>query len=432
MNIESLYELFLKNPSISTDSRRIEPGSLFFALSGENFDGNRFATDALDKGAAYAIVDKQEFVMGARYILVEDTLQALQELARHHRQQLKIPFIGITGSNGKTTTKELLVNVLKQKYRVGATQGNLNNHIGVPLTLLTLNRSHEIAVIEMGANHPGEIAFLCELAMPGWGIITNVGKAHLKGFGSFEGVIKTKKELFDYLCHHQGTIIINADDKHLVEMAGTCPKISYSGHNNNAALIVKEITQKRYVQVIWQKAGETQQYHAASNLPGKFHWSNIMNAVTAGVTFEIPPEAINKAVKAYIPDNNRSQLIHTRNNKIFLDAYNANPSSMMAALEYFFSHTSEPKLLIIGEMMELGSYAAKEHQKIVDYIEERSHLFEEVILVGASFQQVTGNFSHFNTTAQLQEHLGKKSFTNKYIFIKGSRGNKLETLIKYL
>jgi|AntRauTorcE11898_2_1112593.scaffolds.fasta_scaffold00088_6 UDP-N-acetylmuramoyl-tripeptide--D-alanyl-D-alanine ligase len=432
MNIESLYELFLQHPSISTDSRSIKPGSLFFALSGDNFNGNRFAAEALDKGAACAIIDQASFKTHANHIVVENTQEALQSLAQYHRKQLKIPVLAITGSNGKTTTKELIVKVLQQKYRVGSTRGNLNNHIGVPLTLLEINRSHDIAVIEMGANHPGEIGFLCELTRPQWGIITNVGKAHLKGFGSFEGVIKTKKELYDYLAQHQGTRIINLDNAYLKNMAESSPTISFSQQSSQADLLVQDILQTPHVQVIWQKNGHTERHTAKSHLPGKFHWTNIMYAVASGVAFGIKPNAISKAIEAYIPSNNRSQLIHTKRNKVFLDAYNANPSSMRAALDYFLSSEPPHKMLIVGEMMELGPYADEEHQEIVDYIKTRSHRIEQVFLVGASFQRTNSGFSHYTTPAELQQHLEKKQMTGKYIFIKGSRGNKLETLIKYL
>lgn len=432
MDMQLLYELFLKYPEISTDSRQIVPGSLFFALSGENFDGNRFASDAIRKGAAYAIIDDSAQQKSEQYIVVDNVLKTLQNLALWHRDKLNIPVIGITGSNGKTTTKELVIKVLGQKYQVAGTEGNLNNHIGVPLSLLRITSRHEIAVIEMGANHPGEIGFLASLAKPDYGIITNVGKAHLEGFGSFEGVKKTKKELYDYIAQTNGEIILNADDAHLLEMAENTPSVTYSKTNKKADYLVSRFSSSPFAELSWQKAQESQKHHVKSNLPGGFHWTNIMNAVVAGDIFGVLPHNINQAVADYIPSNNRSQVIQSEDNHIFLDAYNANPSSMRAALDYFLSADYPDKLLIIGEMMELGEYSQKEHQDLIDFLKEKENLVEDIFLVGNAFPKKTTPFRHFQNTQELEDYLINNKPKEKSVFIKGSRGNRLESLIKYL
>ncbi len=432
MDLQTLYSYFLKHPEISTDSRQITPGSIFFALSGENFDGNRFADEALRKGAAYAIIDDPNQKKSQEHIVVNNVLKALQNLAVWHRDKLNIPFIGITGSNGKTTTKELVMKVLKQKYQVAGTEGNLNNHIGVPLTLLRITARHEIAVIEMGANHPGEIGFLASLAKPDYGTITNVGKAHLKGFGSFEGVKKTKKELYDYIALTNGKIIINADDHDLLKMAGNTPRISYSQKSNSADYRVSHFSSSPFVKLSWQKGHESQDHPIKSNLPGSFHWTNIMNAVVTGSLFGVSPGKISQAIGDYVPSNNRSQVIRSKQNHIFLDAYNANPSSMHAALDYFLSANYPNKLLIIGEMMELGKYSETEHQNLVDYLKEKKNLVKEVFLVGKAFHEITHPFRHFENTEALQDYLTKTKPKENSVFIKGSRGNRLESLTKYL
>lgn len=431
MDMQALYELFMKYPEISTDSRQIVPGSLFFALSGENFDGNRFASEALNKGAAYAIIDDPAHKKSDHYIAVENVLKTLQNLAVWHRDKLNIPFIGITGSNGKTTTKELVIKVLRQKYQAAGTEGNLNNHIGVPLSLLKITSRHEIAVIEMGANHPGEIGFLASLAKPDYGIITNVGKAHLKGFGSFEGVKKTKKELYDYVASTNGKIILNADDNHLLEMAEETPFIGYSKTCKKADYLVSLSSSSPFAELSWHRAKEKQEHPVKSNLPGDFHWTNIMNAIVVGDVFGILPEKINTAVSEYIPSNNRSQVIQSKYNHIFLDAYNANPSSMRAALEYFLSTGYSDQLLIIGEMMELGEYSQKEHQDLIDFLKEKENLIGEIFLVGKAFPKNTP-FRHFETTEELADYLTNNKPKEKSVFIKGSRGNRLESLTKYL
>lgn len=433
MKVEELYHLFLKHRKISTDSRKVEKGDLFFALSGENFDGNAFAKEALHKGASYAVIDNPGYKTDERCIVVNNSLKTLQALAKYHRGQLNIPVLGITGSNGKTTTKELVMAVLKSKHQICGTQGNLNNHIGVPLTLLSIGDEDEIAVIEMGANHVGEIGFLCEIAQPGYGIITNVGKAHLEGFGSFEGVKKTKKELYDYVSKAGGKLIINGEDTNLVMMAGDTSRITYGYLNPKAHIQVKNIRLTPFLELTWGYANHQQEYTIQTQLPGKFHWSNVMNAVSAGLLFDIDPELINKAIAAYTPSNNRSQFIQTSDNLLFLDAYNANPSSMQAAMEYFFDIEKPNKMMIVGEMFELGHTAKEEHQKLIKSIEENQNLLDGVLLTGKSFEDIPQKkFRHFSTTEKLMEYLRQNKPKNKTIFIKGSRKNKLEILTNLL
>ncbi len=433
MKVEELYQLFLKHRKITTDSRHVEKDSLFFALSGENFDGNAFADDALSKGAAYAVIDNSDYKKDERYIVVSNSLKSLQALAKYHREQLDIPVLGITGSNGKTTTKELVMAVLKSKYRIYGTQGNLNNHIGVPLTLLNISDKDEIAVVEMGANHLGEIGFLCEIAQPGYGIITNVGKAHLEGFGSYEGVKKTKKQLYDFVAKVEGKIILNGEDVNLVMMAGDISRITYGFLNPKVHIQVKDIKLNPFLQLIWSPVNSEKEYQVNTHLPGKFHWSNVMNAVSAGLLFGVEPKLINQAVASYIPSNNRSQFVETSDNLLFLDAYNANPSSMQAAMEYFFEIDKPNKIMIVGEMLELGESSREEHQRLLSLLKENQNLLDDVLLVGMSFEGLDHpQFKHFSTTEKLMEYIRQNKPKNKTIFLKGSRGNRLESLTKYL
>jgi len=431
--INRLYELFLKYPVINTDSRKVDQGSLFFALKGENFDGNKFARNALSNGAAYAVVDDPSLVNNDRYVLVDDALRTLQLLALHHRKKFNIPFIGITGSNGKTTTKELMASVLNQKYKVISTSGNLNNHIGVPLTLLQLNNNHEIAVIEMGANHKGEIGTLCEIAQPGYGIITNVGKAHLEGFRSFEGVKKTKKELYDHIRKNNGTILINSEDKDLMYMAEGISKITYGYSNNKAEVLAQQIKAEPFLSIAWKSWKYIEGFSIQTKLLGDYNWSNVMAAITAGNLFEVEPEKINNAIAAYVPSNNRSQFLKTSSNEIILDAYNANPTSMEKALQNFFKLNKRKKCVIIGDMLELGEDSPKEHESILEIIHRNRQNLDKVFLVGEQFSSLQmENALTFRDTDGIKTYLRQQPLKDKTILIKGSRGNHLETLTEVL
>lgn len=430
MNIKTLYQTYLAYSSISTDSRTVQKGDLFFALSGNNFDGNQFAKSAIEKGAKYAIVDKPCEPVSDQYIVVDDVLKTLQELATYHIEQLNIPIIAITGTNGKTTTKELVHAVLQSAYQTTATVGNLNNHIGVPLTLLRMNKQTEVGVVEMGANHPKEIQMLCEIAKPTHGIITNVGMAHLEGFKDFSGVIHTKKELYDYIKENNGKVIINQSDELLSDMLGNYPSFAFA-KDSKAPLIINNIQSTPYLTFEWKS--EKTSSSLETHLIGEYHVANVAYAIAVGLLFNIQSESINKAIESYIPLNNRSQIIHTENhNKIWLDAYNANPTSMTAAIMHFAKVKDDNKVLIIGEMLELGSYSEKEHRKILDLIDE--HQFSTVYLVGGSFKELASDYryQYFENTALLEEALQSNPLIHKHILIKGSRGNHLETVVQYL
>lgn len=432
----NLYEIYKSHPIICTDSRTCLPGSLFFALKGDNFDANAFALGALEKGAAFAVVDKEEYALDERFILVNDTLVTLQELARFHRRQLDTKIIGITGTNGKTTTKELIAAVLKQKYNTHFTQGNFNNHIGVPLTLLQLKPEHEIGVIEMGANHPGEIKMLSEIALPDFGIITNVGKAHLEGFGSFEGVMKTKAELYDFIHAENRKIFLNTGNENLLEMAnnsgfsdrkGVLPYCLNSDIENKLATgKVISSSPLLEMQCITSKGG----FDVKTRLIGTYNAENVLAAVSIGTFFDIPNEKIKFALESYQPQNNRSQFTQTEKNKLIIDAYNANPTSMQAAVLNFAVMEAENKTLIIGDMLELGGQSDMEHQRIVDLINEKG--FSDVYLVGKCFQAVKSNFIKFADVEKLKEHIQNKQLQNRFILIKGSHGIHLEKIISEL
>lgn len=432
----NLYEIYKSHPIICTDSRTCLPGSLFFALKGDNFDANAFALGALEKGAAFAVVDKEEYALDERFILVNDTLVTLQELARFHRRQLGTKIIGITGTNGKTTTKELIAAVLKQKYNTHFTQGNFNNHIGVPLTLLQLKPEHEIGVIEMGANHPGEIKMLSEIALPDFGIITNVGKAHLEGFGSFEGVMKTKAELYDFIHAENRKIFLNTGNENLLEMAnnsgfsdrkGVLPYCLNSDIENKLATgKVISSSPLLEMQCITSKGG----FDVKTQLIGTYNAENVLAAVSIGTFFDIPNEKIKFALESYQPQNNRSQFTQTEKNKLIIDAYNANPTSMQAAVLNFAVMEAENKTLIIGDMLELGGQSDMEHQRIVDLINENG--FSDVYLVGNCFQAVKSNFIKFADVEKLKEHIQNKQLQNRFILIKGSHGIHLEKIISEL
>ena len=431
-----LYSLFLQHPLICTDSRNCPADSLFFALKGDNFNANAFAKTALANGCAYAIVDEAEFAIDEKYILVDDVLTTLQQLARYHRQQLGTTVIGITGTNGKTTTKELIAAVLKEKFNTLYTQGNLNNHIGVPLTLLQLKAEHEIAIIEMGANHQGEIKLLAEIACPDLGIITNVGKAHLEGFGSFEGVKKTKAELYDYISANGQLIFINKDNEHLMEMAAKSgigdKRREYSLNSEQSnGYIYGQINSCSPFLTMKCSINNSDFFDIETKLIGVYNAENVLAAVTIGEFLGVDKLAIKAGLEKYTPQNNRSQLTVTTKNKLVVDAYNANPTSMKAAITNFGQMDVEHKVLILGDMLELGEQSDYEHNQIIALLNQYN--FEKVILVGPQFGKTNNQFHCFdNIDALLAELSDKNDINNCYILIKGSRGIKLEKVLSVL
>jgi UDP-N-acetylmuramoyl-tripeptide--D-alanyl-D-alanine ligase len=430
MEAKTLYSYFLKSSSVITDTRKIEKNALFFCLRGENFNGNKFAKEALQKGAAFVVIDDSEyFKENSQYILVEDSLKSLQELAKYHRLQFDIPVIGLTGSNGKTTTKELIYSVLSEQFNTTATFGNLNNHIGVPLTLLRINKNTEIALIEMGANHLKEIEFLCNITKPTHGYITNFGKAHLEGFGSIEGVIQGKSELYKSLENTKGTALINSEDKLQVRLTKNQAKQQFGNKEADIVITSNNYTTKdnNHLSVSFQST------IINSKLKGTYNYSNIKAAIAFGFIFDISLEKIKKGIEGYIPKNNRSQWLKTERNTVILDAYNANPSSMTVALESLLNSDTKNKILILGDMLELGDYTADEHQKIIEILNKKTP--ETVILVGKEFKKTktsNSNFHKFEETKDVIPFLQKKNFQNKTILIKGSRGIALEVLQEYL
>lgn len=432
MSIEQLYEIYKQYPSIQTDTRKLKKGDLFFALKGDNFNGNHFAKKAIDDGAAYAVIDEKEFDIPGKTILVNDVLKTLQQLAKYHRQQFatlpdgrQVPFIAITGSNGKTTTKELIHAVLSTTYKTYTTEGNLNNHIGVPLTILKIKADAEMAVIEMGANHPGEIASYCEYALPTHGIITNIGKAHLEGFGSLEGVKKAKGELFDFLRGQpHGFAFIMWDYDYLQEMSkGISGIIKYGTKDAHITGEVKKTEPFLEVEITQGLSSPLIQ----SKLVGEYNLPNILVAVTVGETFKVPDERIKSAIENYEPTNSRSQLIEKGSNKIILDAYNANPSSMKLAIENFAKLKAARKVLILGAMAELGSESLQEHKIIVDLIKQSD--WSEVALVGGDFLKFDHPFLKFENASQAREWLQQQDLTASYLLIKGSRSMQMEKIL---
>ncbi len=427
--IESIYEIFKEFSLISTDTRNISKNSIFFALKGSNFNGNEFAESAIKSGAKYAIIDEIEYKKDDRYILVEDVLKTLQELSRHHRRILNIPIIAITGSNGKTTTKELVFSVLKKKYNVYATQGNLNNHIGVPLTLLSIKNDIEIGIVEMGANHQKEIELLCQIAEPNFGLITNIGKAHLEGFGGVAGIIKGKGELFSYLKNNNGVAFINSDSAVLREMSIALPKIITYGLENTHTNKGKLISAENKVEFAYMTENQSEVI-IQSNLIGDYNLANLLAACSIGNYFGVLLKDIKSAIETYIPTNNRSQIVKLENKTLILDAYNANPSSIEAAVQNFSLMTLPNKILILGDMFELGSDSKTEHQKIINLIESKN--FTDVYLVGKLFFETECNYKKFLTTEDLIMGLEKSNLEESSILIKGSRGMKLEKVAEYL
>ena len=426
--IEKIFTAYLKaNKNVCTDSRNVIPGSLFFALKGEKFDGNAYAKKAIEDGASAAIIDNPDY-QSENTILVKDALKSLQELATYYRHKNNFKVIGLTGSNGKTTTKELISVVLQQKFKCHATRGNLNNHIGVPLTILSTPADTEILVVEMGANHVGEIAKLSEIAQPDYGLITNIGKAHLEGFGGFEGVIKAKTELYAYLQKHDKVIFVNESDDLLKKHTLDYQKTEYYG-TEKSGFCARSTSFKNGVQIDGLIGGV--EYSVETRLFGYYNIVNVLTAVKIGAYFEVPVKAILNAIAAYTPTNNRSQIVATKTNSIILDSYNANPSSMQAALESFDTIKHNNKVLILGSMKELGSETLTEHNKLLDTARELNP--SNIYLVGSEFECAkTEGEIYFDKTESLILYLNSNQIIDSLILIKGSRANKLETIVDYL
>lgn len=447
MEAKDLYELYKQHPVVTTDSRDCPKGSIFIALKGASFDGNKFASMALEKGCSYAVIDEEEYnVKGNdRYILVGDTLTAFKELAREHRRQFHIPVIGITGTNGKTTTKELISAVLAEKYNVMHTEGNFNNDVGVPKTLLRLSSGHEIAVVEMGASHPGDIKKLIEYAEPTCGMITNVGRAHLQGFGSFEGVKATKGELYDYIKQTGGLIFLNTSNADLVEMANKrqMPHVETYGRDGNGTVTGSVVSCAPFLKFQWSanwtnltnqtnqfNQPNQQQYTVQSKMIGAYNIDNMLAAIAIGLHFGVTPEQINHALENYTPSNNRSELTVTEHNHLIVDAYNANPSSMAAAIENFHLMDVPNKMAILGDMRELGNYSDEEHQKVVDKLKEYN--INNVWLVGPEFAKTQTGFRKFASVDEVKAEIARRQPQDHYILIKGSNGIRLFELPELL
>ena len=460
MDIKELYKLYQQHPVITTDSRDCPKGSIFLALKGASFDGNKFAVAALEKGCAYAIVDdiseelrvkseecnatlsQREFPTGI--IKVDDTLQTFKDLAREHRRQFDIPVVGITGTNGKTTTKELIRAVLATEYNVMATEGNFNNDVGVPKTLFRIDERTDIAVVEMGASHPGDIKTLVETAEPTCGLITNVGRAHLQGFGSFEGVCKTKGELYDFLIAHDCPLFVNRDNEHLMRMIsqkadanGQKPDIYYYGQSDNADILIRGevISCAPFLKFRWREqdsdAGYTSDWmEVQTHLIGAYNLDNMLAAITVGYVNNVPFEQINHALSSYVPTNNRSQLTETQTNHLIVDAYNANPTSMQAAIDNFRLMDVSPKMAILGQMGELGDVSQEEHAKVIAQLQEAG--FDEVWLVGSEFQKHDSPFRTFTDVEAVKAAIAQEQPQHRYILIKGSNSVKLFQLPELL
>jgi UDP-N-acetylmuramoyl-tripeptide--D-alanyl-D-alanine ligase len=431
-NLENLYQQYLKHPIICTDTRSIQKDCIFFALKGDNFDANAFASAALAAGAAYAVIDDKKYFTGDNYILVEDVLTTLQDLARFHRSQLKIPVIGLTGSNGKTTTKELINAVLSEKFITYATKGNLNNHIGVPLTVLAIGTDVEIAIVEMGANHKKEIEFLCSIAQPTHGLITNIGHAHLEGFGGFEGVKQGKSELYNWLKAHDGITYIYKDNAILMEMAQTAAlqNIIFYGQDTMNAISGELQASDPFLELNWSKAGK--QYRTKTNLTGSYNFENILAAICIADFFGLSPIEINTGLSAYQPNNNRSQLTQTTNNQVICDFYNANPSSMDAALKNLQNLSAQRKVAIIADMFEMGEESLMLHQKIAANAIGMG--FDETLLIGKDFYAVKqeSDARYFPNTESAMEYLQAHPVKDSLVLLKGSRGMALEKMLPLL
>lgn len=424
MDINKIFELYKQHPCITTDSRNCPQGSIFLALKGASFDGNRFAASALAKGCAYAIIDNPQYATDDRCLLVDDTLRTYKEIAREHRRQFGIPVLGITGTNGKTTTKELVSTVLAKKYTVLCTEANYNNDVGVPRTLLRLNAQHEIAVVEMGASHPGDIKQLVDYVEPTCGLITNVGMAHLQGFGSFEGVKRTKGELYDYLKAHDGLLFLNESNAHLTAMAaerGLTRKLTY-GEDGTGEVTGHVTACNPFLLFSWHQQGG-EEHSVQTRLIGSYNLDNMLAAIAVGLHFGVGEDAICEALEAYQPSNNRSQLTVTEHNKLIVDAYNANPTSMKAALVNFRRMDCKPKMAILGDMRELGEASAQEHQRIVDLLPSVGA--DTVWLVGPEFSKATTPYRKFDDVEAVKKAIAEEQPQGYYILIKGSNGIKL-------
>ena len=435
VDIEQLYASFKQSNGVTTDTRQCKEGMMFFALRGENFDGNRYAVEALGKGCSYVVVDNREYFAedNPQMIFVDDSLKALQQLARHHRRQLGTTIVGVTGTNGKTTTKELMAAVLKRRYNILYTQGNLNNHIGVPLTLLQLNSLHEMAIVEMGANHPGDIKELVDIAEPDYGVITNVGMAHLQGFGSLEGVIRTKGELYDYIrTTEKRTIFLNDNNEYLKSIASGLAAVRYGRPSEASVLYVagEVIACDPYLRFRWKESAD-EWHEVSTHIVGSYNIDNALCAATVGRYFGVSAKDVSIALAEYIPTNNRSQLTETEHNTLIVDAYNANPTSMRAALDNFVCMEVSPKMVILGDMKELGEATAEAHQTVVDRLAKCD--FEQVWLVGAAFAATQhGSARVFTDAEAVKEELQQHPVKKKYILVKGSNSMKLASLIPYL
>jgi UDP-N-acetylmuramoyl-tripeptide--D-alanyl-D-alanine ligase len=432
METAELYSIFLKYPSVTTDSRLCSKGSIFFALKGERFNGNLFAEEALEAGCAYAVVDEKPEKENNRIILVDNVLESLQKMANYHRKKLKIPIIGITGTNGKTTTKELIAIGLSREFRVAYTQGNFNNHIGVPLTLLSMNKSHEIGVVEMGANHPGDILELCAIAEPDYGLITNVGKAHLEGFGSFDNLVKSKCELYDFIREHNGKVFVNKDSEILYKRSEGMGRILY-GKNDLSLFASGTIADATpFLEFDWNFFDKS--YRVNTRLVGEFNFDNAIAAVAVCKFFGINAELISAALEEYEPKNHRSQFKRTEKNDLIIDAYNANPTSMKTSLEFFTTVPSSlPKMVILGEMKELGEISRVEHQRMLDFLQKQS--YARVYLVGDIFRELipaNATYHFFEDVEALIKSLNEDPLTGYYILLKGSHSVHLEKAVDNL
>lgn len=427
MNIIDIYQLFLHHQQVTTDSRNCPKDSMFFALKGERFDGNKFAEKALEAGCAYAIIDDPTYYKDERTIVVDNVLTTLQQLAHHHRKALGLPIIGITGTNGKTTTKELVATVLSTKYNVLYTEGNLNNQIGVPLTLLRLNLDHELAVIEMGASHPGDIKELVDLVHPNYGLITNVGCAHLEGFGSYEGVLHTKGELYDFLRRTKGKVFVQAENQALLTLAKGIEQITY-GSSDEAFASGHVVSCDPFLTFNWKQQGKI--HTVETHLIGSYNIDNVLAAVAIGRYLKVPAERISRAISAYEPTNNRSQLKRTATNELIIDAYNANPSSMKVAIENFKQLPMSPKAVILGDMRELGETSDTLHAEVVEQVKAAG--FDKVLLCGEHFSKVGQAFAPYPDTAALITALKEQPLKGYHILIKGSHSMGLEKVAELL